>query len=176
MTMQSKNGSEDRPLLASTERSPGKRSETGRSGVDANNGRAGEGDVAQSNETLERPRRRSFTADYKQRILNEADAAEGRPGAIGALLRREGLYSSHLAKWRSDRANGGVKGLGPKRRGPAPQQATADRKLVAKLERENARLQHRLKQAEIIIEFQKKLNDLLGIPVSSPPDLDDNSR
>ncbi len=176
MTRQSKNGSEERPVLASTERSPGERSEAGRSGVDANTGQAGERDVGQSNETLERPRRRSFTADYKQRILREADAAEGQPGAIGALLRREGLYSSHLAKWRSDRAKGGVTALAPKRRGPAPQQATADRKLVAKLERENARLQHRLKQAEIIIEFQKKLNDLLGIPLGSPPELDDNSR
>ena len=86
------------------------------------------------------------------------------------------LYSSHLTKWRSDRASGGVAALGPKRRGPAPQKATADRKLVAKLERENARLQHRLKQAEIIIEFQKKLNDLLGIPVGSPPEIDENSR
>lgn len=175
MTKQSKNGSEDRPVLASTERSPGERSETGRSGVDANTGRVAE-EGAQSNETLERPRRRSFTADYKDRILREADAAAGHPGAIGALLRCEGLYSSHLTKWRSDRASGGVAALGPKRRGPAPQKATADRKLVAKLERENARLQHRLKQAEIIIEFQKKLNDLLGIPVGSPPELDDNSR
>lgn len=176
MTKQSKNGSEDRPVLASTERSPGERSESGRSAVDANTGRVAEGDVAQLNETLERPRRRSFTADYKARILREADAAAGNPGAIGALLRREGLYSSHLTKWRSDRASGGVAALGPKRRGPAPQKATADRKLVAKLKRENARLQHRLKQAEIIIEFQKKLNDLLGIPVGSPPEIDENSR
>ena len=176
MTKQSKNGSEERPVLASTERSPDERSETGRSGVEANTGRAGEGGAAQSNETLERPRRRAFTADYKQRILSEADAAAGQPGAIGALLRREGLYSSHLANWRSDRTSGGVTALAPRRRGPAPQRATADRKLVAKLERENARLQHRLRQAEIIIEFQKKLNDLLGIPVGSSPELDENSR
>jgi transposase len=175
MTKQSKNGSQ-RPVSASTERSPGERSEAERSGVDADTGRGAEGRAAQSNETLERPRRRSFTADYKLRILREADAAAGHAGAIGALLRREGLYSSHLTKWRSDRANGDAAALGPKRRGPAPQRATADRKLVAKLERENARLQHRLKQAEIIIEFQKKLNDLLGIPVGSPPELDENSR
>jgi transposase len=87
--------------------------------------------------------------------LSEADAAAGHAGGIGALLRREGLYSSHLATWRRERANGGVTALAPKRRGPVPQRATADRKLVAKLERENARLQHRLKQAEIIIELQK---------------------
>lgn len=176
MTKKSKNASEDRRVLASTERSPGERSEAGRSAVDANTRRVAEGDVTETNETLERPRRRSFTADYKDRILREADAAAGHPGAIGALLRREGLYSSHLTKWRNDRASGGVAALHPKRRGPAPQKATADRKLVAKLERENARLQHRLKQAEIIIEFQKKLNDLLGIPVSLPPELDENSR
>jgi len=105
MIKQSKNGSEDRPVLASAERSPGERSEAGRSGVDANTGRVAEGDVTHTNETLERPRRRSFTADYKQRILREADAAAGHPGAIGALLRREGLYSSHLTTWRSDRAS-----------------------------------------------------------------------
>ena len=165
---------EDRPVLASTERSPGERSETGRSGVDANTGRAAAGEVARSNETLERPRRRSFTADYKQRILGEADAAAGHPGAIGALLRREGLYSSHLAKWRSDRTSGSTGGLGPKRRGPAPRKATADRNLVARLERENARLLHRLKQAEIIIEVQKKVSELLGIPLKSPG-RDDNA-
>jgi transposase-like protein len=176
MTKQSKKGSEERPVSASTERSPGERSEAGHSGVDADTGRDAKGNAAQSNETLERPRRRSFTADYKQRILSEADAAAGHAGGIGALLRREGLYSSHLATWRRERASGGLTALGPKRRGPAPQRATADRKLVAKLERENARLQHRLKQAEIIIEFQKKLNDLLGIPVGSPPELDENSR
>lgn len=176
MIKQSKNRAEDRPVLGSTERSPGERSEAGRSGVDPNAGRVAGVDKAQGNETLERPRRRSFTADYKARILSEADAAAGQPGAIGALLRREGLYSSHLTKWRSDRANGGVAALGPKRRGPVAQKATANRQLVAKLERENARLKHRLKQAETIIEFQKKLNDLLGIPVGSPPEIDEDSR
>jgi transposase-like protein len=175
MTKQSKNASEDRPVLAPTERSPDERSEAGRSAVGANTGRVAEGDAA-PNETLERPRRRSFSADYKQRILEEADAAAGQPGAIGALLRREGLYSSHLGKWRSERAKGGLAALGSRRRGPAPQKANSDRKLVAKLERENAKLQQRLKHAEIIIEFQKKLNELLGVQVGTPPDLDENSR
>jgi hypothetical protein len=173
MTKQSKNA-EDRPLLASAERSPGERSETGRSGADANNGRVDTGDAARSNETLEKPQRRSFTAAYKKKILKEADAAAAQPGAIGALLRREGLYSSHLAKWRRDRASEGSSGLSPKRRGPAPQKLTANKNQVAKLERENTRLKHRLKQAGIIIEFQKKLNDLLGIPVGSPPELDES--
>jgi transposase len=173
MTKQSKNA-EDRPLLASAERNPGERSETGRSGADANNGRVDTGDAARSNETLEKPQRRSFTAAYKKKILKEADAAAAQPGAIGALLRREGLYSSHLAKWRRDRASEGSSGLSPKRRGPAPQKLTANKNQVAKLERENTRLKHRLKQAGIIIEFQKKLNDLLGIPVGSPPELDES--
>ena len=176
MTKKSKNASEDRPVLASTERSPGERSETGRSAVDANTGRGAAGHAADANETLERPRRRVFTAEYKARILREADALAGEPGAIGDLLRREGLYSSHLGKWRSIRAKGGEQALDPKRRGPAPARAADDRKQVAKLERENARLQHRLRQAEIIIEFQKQLNDLLGIPIGSPPGLDENSR
>ena len=160
--------------MASAERSPGERSETGRSGADANNGRVDTGDAARSNETLEKPQRRSFTAAYKKKILKEADAAAAQPGAIGALLRREGLYSSHLAKWRRDRASEGSSGLSPKRRGPAPQKLTANKNQVAKLERENTRLKHRLKQAGIIIEFQKKLNDLLGIPVGSPPELDES--
>ena len=142
--------------------------------MDANNGRAETGDASQPNETLEKPRRRSFTADYKRRILKEADAAAAQPGAIGALLRREGLYSSHLAKWRSDRSSEGSKGLSPKRRGPAPQKPAAKKKEMAKLEREIARLKHSLKQAEVIIEFQKKLNDLLGIPLVSPSELDEN--
>ena len=175
MTKQSKNSSEGRPLMGPTERSPGERSETGRSAVGAINGQGADGDAA-PNETLERPRRRSFTADYKQRILEEADAVADQPGALGALLRREGLYSSHLGTWRRERAKGGLAALGPRRRGPEPQKANSDRKLVAKLERENARLQHRLKQAEIIISFQKKLNDLLGIQMGTPPDLDENSR
>jgi transposase-like protein len=175
MTKQSKTATKDRPVLGSTERSPGERSETGRSGGDPNTGRAAEEVAARSNETLERPRRRTFTADYKRRILAEADAVAGEPGAIGALLRREGLYASHLGKWRSDRKRGGLAGLNAKRRGPAPQKATADRNRLARLERENARLQHRLKQAEIIIEFQKKLHDLLGIPLSSPPESEGSS-
>ena len=177
MTKQSKKPSAaDRPVLGSTERSASERSELARSGEDPNTGRAATGVGPGANETLERPHHRTFTAEYKLRILAEADALAGQPGAIGALLRREGLYSSHLGKWRNSRRSGGLAGLAPKPRGPAPQQATVDRNRLARLERENARLQHRLKQAEIIIEFQKKLHDLLGIPLSSPPDHDENLR
>lgn len=176
MLKQSKTAATDRPVSGSTERSPVERSENGRSGVDPDTGRRAEGEPAPSNETLERPRRRSFTADYKQRILIEADAAAGVPGAIGALLRREGLYSSHLGKWREERAAGQLAGLSPKRRGPARRGDKAEKKRVAQLEREIERLRHRLKQAETIIEFQKKLHELLGTPLGSPPEHDENSR
>jgi transposase len=174
MTKQSNTAAMDRPGSGSAERSPVERSEAGRSGVDPDPGRRAEGGA--SNETLERPRRRSFTAEYKQRILREADAAAGVPGAIGALLRREGLYSSHLGKWREERAAGQLAGLSPKRRGPARQGRGEDKKRLAQLERENERLRHRLRQAETIIEFQKKLHELLGTTPESPPGHDENSR
>jgi transposase-like protein len=119
-----------------------------------------------TNETIERPRRRSFTAEYKLGVLQEADAANA-PGAIGALLRREGLYSSHLATWRRDRDAGALASLS-KQRGPQPRRLAAERNRLAQLERENERLRHRLKQAEAIIELQKKLHDLLGIEPGSP--------
>jgi transposase-like protein len=129
--------------------------------------------VASTNETLERPRRRTFTAEYKLRILQEADAASAA-GDIGLLLRRESLYSSHLAAWRREREAGAHAGLS-KRRGPAPRRLTAEKKRVAQLERENERLRHRLKKAEVIIEVQKKLHELLGIPITSPPESEENS-
>jgi transposase-like protein len=123
---------------------------------------------------LERPKRRTFTADYKLRILQEADAATV-PGTIGALLRREGLYSSLLAAWRQERAGGSLAGLTPKKRGPQARKVLTDAKRLQQLENENESLRHRLKQAETIIEFQKKLYDLLGIPLSSPPERDGSS-
>ncbi|MBL8723724.1 MAG: transposase [Planctomycetes bacterium] len=99
-------------------------------------------------------------------MLAEADALASVPGGIGSLLRREGLYSSHLATWRRARASGS---LAPKQRGPKPQAGRADRRRVEELEREIERLQRRLKQAETIIEFQKKLQDLLSSPPATPP-------
>jgi transposase-like protein len=118
-------------------------------------------------EVAEKPQRRRFTAEYKVRILREADAC-AEPGAIGALLRREGLYASHLTEWRRQREQGAVAGLTPKTRGRrgAPPHPLARR--VNELERENTRLQHRLQQAEAIIEVQKKVSELLGIPLNPP--------
>ena len=106
-------------------------------------------------EVLERPVRRTFTAEYKRAILREADACT-KPGEIGALLRREGLYSSHLSKWRRQRERGELEALAPKKRGRKPKAKNPLARKVAELERENAKLRGRLQQAEAIIEIQKK--------------------
>ena len=116
---------------------------------------------------LERPERRRFTAAYKLRILREADESE--PGQLGALLRREGLYASHLTAWRKQRNEGTQAGLTPKRRG---RKASPDTPLIAenaRLQRENQRLTIKLRQVETILEVQKKLSEILGIPLP-PPD------
>ena len=120
-------------------------------------------------EVTERAKRRRFTAEYKLRILREADACKG-DGDLGALLRREGLYSSHLATWRRQRDEIAKAGLKARKRGPKPK-AVDPR--VKRLERENARLKRQLEQAETIIEFQKKLSKLLGISLK-PPTGDEN--
>jgi transposase len=109
-------------------------------------------------------KRRHFSPEYKKRILEEADACTER-GQIGALLRREGLYTSHLDKWRHQREQGTLAGLAPKKRGRKPNPEAAE---LARLRRETERLQHQLERAETIIAFQKKLADLLGIPMDSP--------
>ena len=105
-------------------------------------------------------RRRTFTAKYKLKILAEADGCS-KPGEIGALLRREGLYSSHLSKWRQQREEGALAGLTPKKRGRKLRPVDPQARRVAELERENARLLRKLEQAETIIEVQKKLSRLL---------------
>ena len=106
-------------------------------------------------------KRRRFTAEYKRRILQEA-AACAAPGEIGALLRREGLYSSHLAAWRSASARGELRGLA-KRRGPKPSVDAATRRRNAELEREVLRWRRRAERAELVVDTQKKLSVLLGI-------------
>ncbi len=126
-----------------------------------------EGRTAPSPEVLERPVRRRFTVEYKLRILAEADACS-EPGMLGELLRREGLYSSHLTTWRRQRDEGALAGLTPKRRGrkARPKNPLADE--VARLQRENKRLQEQLRQAELIIDVQKKVSEMLSIPLKSP--------
>ena len=120
-------------------------------------------------EISERPTRRRFTAKYKLRIVREAAACK-EPGELGALLRREGLYSSHLAAWRKQMATGALKGLKAKKRGPQPSRDKALQQKVSKLEKENTRLKRKLKEAELILEFQKKAADLLGIPLADSKD------
>ena len=109
--------------------------------------------------------RRRFSAEYKRHILHEADQCG--PGGIAALLRREGLYSSHLTTWRRQRTSGEISGLEPRKRGKKPVPRNPLTGEVEKLRRENVRLQKRLRQAETIIDVQKKLCDILGLTV--PP-------
>jgi transposase-like protein len=109
-------------------------------------------------------KRRTFTAEYKLRVLAEADAAAAQPGAIGALQRREGLYSSHLVTWRRERQTGILKGLTPHKRGPKSKRNPQDEEMQ-KLRRENQRLTEELRKAEIVIDVQKKVGALLGWPL-----------
>jgi len=114
----------------------------------------------------EKPVRRRFDAEYKARILREADQLT-EPGQLGALLRREGLYSSHLSVWRKQRDAAALAGLVPKRRGRKPDPNAA---LVAenqRLVRENAKLMRKLRRTEAILDVQKKLSEILGIEL--PP-------
>jgi transposase len=111
--------------------------------------------------------RRTFSASEKLRILNQADACT-QPGQIGALLRREGLYSSHLVKWRRLRAAGQLQALAPQPRGPKPTPPDPLAEELAQLRTENARLQARLLQAELIIDVQKKVAQLLGATLPLP--------
>ena len=111
-------------------------------------------------EVVPKAERRRFSADYKQRILQEA-AACTQPGEVGALLRREGLYSSHLTTWRQQRRRGERHGLTPAQRGRKADPQAAE---IAQLQRENERLKAQLERAELIIDVQKKLSQMLGLP------------
>ena len=122
--------------------------------------------VATSPELSARPRRRSFTAQEKLRILGETDRA-AQTGEIGAVLRREGIYSSLLTDWRRQREAGAFNALSPSRRGPKPAATNPLAAELAGAQAENARLLRRLERAEAIIELQKKVADLLGSPL--PP-------
>lgn len=117
-------------------------------------------------EVVVKPRRRQFTAEYKRRILQEVEACTD-PGEVGALLRREGLYSSHLTTWRQQRQRGELQGLAPAKRGRKADPQAAE---LARLQRENAHLQTQLERAELIIDVQKKLSQLLGLPATSSAD------
>jgi len=120
-------------------------------------------------EVAAKAKRRQFTAEYKQRVLREAAAASA-PGKIGALLRREGLYSSHLITWRRQRERGELAGLSAQRRGRKAKAVNPLAKRVAELEREKRRLERKLEQAELLLDIQKKASRLLEIPLRSRDD------
>jgi transposase len=123
-------------------------------------------------EVTAKAKRRRFTAEYKRRILKEADACAR--GEVGALLRREGLYSSHLIEWRRARDAGELAGLTPRKRGPKAQapnplaaQVAEQQKQIARLEAENAKLQ-------LICDVQKKVSLFLGITLPKVPGDDES--
>ena len=115
-----------------------------------------------------RPSRRQHTAEYKLRILGELDECTGK-GEAGAILRREGLYSSLISKWREQREQGSLNGLGSQRRGPKIDPNAAE---LARLQRENKRLKEKLERAELIIDVQKKVARLIG--ETPPPPSEEN--
>ena len=118
-------------------------------------------------EVLPRAKRRNFTASYKLWVLAEADKCRQQPGQIGALLRREGLYSSHLTTWQRQREAGQMAGMKPQKRGRKANEEAAE---ISQLRHENKRLTRQLEQAELIIEAQKKLSEILGITLAQPKD------
>lgn len=122
-------------------------------------------DERQSTEVVAVARRRTFPASYKLHIVRQADACSD-PGAVGALLRRERLYSSHLSNWRHEIEALELAALQGKPRGPKADAAKAADRRVLSLEQDNAKLRKRLGRAEQIIDVQKKLCELLGLPTA----------
>jgi transposase-like protein len=119
--------------------------------------------VAEDVQVAAKPRRRTYTAEYKRRILKEADACTA-PGAIGALLRREGLYSSLLVEWRRARGRGELAALAPKQRGRRPTPVDPRDRKIAELERQLVQMAGRAERAEVLVDAQKNLAALLGRP------------
>jgi transposase-like protein len=115
--------------------------------------------------------RRRFTAEYKQKVLREVDDCE-RPGEIGALLRRQGLYWSNLTYWRRQRESGELAGLTAKRRGPQRREKNPLAERVRELERDNVRLKRRAERAEGLVELQKKVSEILGIELQKSAEQD----
>ena len=152
----------DQSPVGEPERRDDERSEAPRSGGSS----TGEREAVPNPEVTARHAKRRFTAAYKLEILRKADACT-RPGELGALLRKEGLYSSHLVTWRHQRANG----LTPKKRG---RRAKPVDPRVKKLEHENRRLTRRLQKVEALLEFQKKVSELLQIPLKPMPSDEDD--
>lgn len=154
-------------VLPASERSEAERSEAERSGEAGKTEPVPRSAPHPDPEVAAKPKRRVFTAAYKQRILAEADKAKKELGATGALLRREGLYSSHLVTWRRERAAGIRRALTPQKRGPKSKHNPLDEE-NQNLRRENQRLSEELRKAAIVIDVQKKVAALLGRPILAP--------
>ena len=122
-------------------------------------------------EVLAKGERRRFTAEYKVKVLREADRCK-QPGEIGALLRREGLYWSNLTTWRKQRESGELAGLSAKKRGPQRREKNPLAERVRELERDNMRLKWRAERAEGIVELQKKVSEILGIELEKSVETD----
>ena len=122
--------------------------------------------MAAETEVVVKAARRRFTAAEKLRVLSEADRCT-KPGELGGLLRREGLYSSHLATWRTARRRGELAGLAPRARGPKAKPIDPRDRKIAELERETRRLLARLERAEGLIAVQKKVAQILGLPLEN---------
>ena len=118
-------------------------------------------------EVVAKATRRRFTVEYKRKIVREADACK-TSGAVGALLRREGLYSSHLTTWRAARERGDLAGA-PKKRGPVPRVPDPRDQRITELERESTRWRKRAERAEALVELQKQVAALLGTPLTTEP-------
>ena len=123
-------------------------------------------------EVPEKARRRTFDRAYRLRIVEEADRCSAA-GQVGELLRREGLYSSQLATWRRQRAEGSLSESNSKKRGRKPKQQDSAQAELERLRREKDALAERLRQAEVIIAVQKKVSELLGIRLDQPNDKND---
>lgn len=116
----------------------------------------------QETEVVAKAKRRTFTAEYKREIIRKADACE-EPGDVGALLRKEGLYSSHLTAWRRELNARELEALAPKKRGPKPNPEAAAESELAALRKENTALRARAERAELLVEIQKKVSEILGV-------------
>lgn len=125
-------------------------------------------------EVLSKPKRRNFTKEYKLGVLREADRCRA-PGEVGALLRREGLYSSQLYRWRLARERGELAGRGTRKRGPKAKPVNERDKRIAQLEREKRKLEARLARAEGLIEAQKKMAELFGTELRETEKADERS-
>ncbi len=143
-------------FLAAAERAEGRSAEAGSAAAAA----------PPEPEVAAKPKRRQFTAEYRLRILEEADRCT-KPGEVGQLLRREGLYSSHLTAWRKARRSGALRGLASKKRGAKPKARNPLEPKVRQLEAEVARLEGELHKAHTILDVQEKVAGLLGFSLES---------